>query len=171
MNMRITLSVLFLLLCSGVCGADTVILKNGKKYDTPRAWKENGQVRIEKFGAVMSFPESDVAEIVFAGNADAPKPKPAYTPPTDTVPYPYWQLHETLGVTMAGFQKIRTGMEYREVAKILGEEGEEASRNEMGGFVTVMYTWKAKDFLITGGNMNAMFQNGRLTSKAQTGLR
>ncbi|MGE0084833.1 MAG: hypothetical protein AB7S75_10455 [Desulfococcaceae bacterium] len=154
--------------------ADTVILKSGKQYECRRAWKENGEVKMEKFGGVLSFPEAEVSEIIFSEKEpppSAPKPKPAYTPPKDTVPYPYWQLQEVLGVTKAGFQKIRPGMEYVEVSHILGEAGEEVSRSDLGGITTVMYMWKAKDYPITGGNMNATFQDDRLVSKAQSQLR
>ncbi len=59
-----------------------------------------------------------------------------------------------------------TGMTYPEVVGILGEAGEEMSRNELAGITTVMYSWKR----FGGANMNAMFQNGKLISKAQFGL-
>ncbi len=74
---------------------------------------------------------------------------------------------EGYGVTLAGYNEIKTSMTYSKVASILGEEGVEISSNDIAGYRTVMYQWKAKNGI---GNMNAMFQNGRLIQKAQFGL-
>jgi hypothetical protein len=70
------------------------------------------------------------------------------------------------GLTKANYLRIQTGMTYAEVIEILGEPGEELSRNELAGTTTIMYAWKRW----TGANMNALFQNGRLVQKAQFGL-
>lgn len=77
---------------------------------------------------------------------------------------------KTGGVTKANFEKIKTGMKYEEVVKILGKEGELISENELAGYKTSMYQWEGDegDF---GANMNAMFQNGKLVSKSQFGLK
>jgi hypothetical protein len=72
-------------------------------------------------------------------------------------------------VTLENYLKIQTGMTYSQVVEILGEPGEELSRSSFGDITTVMYSWKGKGSL--GANMNAMFQNDRLISKAQFGLR
>jgi hypothetical protein len=71
------------------------------------------------------------------------------------------------GVNKANFDRIRTGMTYAQVVAILGQSGEELSRSELAGIVTIMYSWKKP---LSIGNMNAMFQNGKLVSKAQFGL-
>ena len=73
------------------------------------------------------------------------------------------------GVTMANYLRLDTGMSYREVVEILGEPGEEMSRSDLADITTVMYGWTASRW--TGANMNAMFQNDRLVTKAQFGLR
>ena len=70
-------------------------------------------------------------------------------------------------VTLAQYHQIQESMSYREVAYVLGKAGEEVARNDIAGYVTVMIQWSNRD----GSNMNAMFQNGRLVSKAQFGLR
>lgn len=77
------------------------------------------------------------------------------------------QTEEASGVTMAKFQQLETGMSYEEVVAILGEPGTEMSRSEIMGTVTVMYSWDGKAF---ASNMNAMFQDNELMSKAQFGL-
>lgn len=72
-----------------------------------------------------------------------------------------------LGVTAAGFAAIKTGMSYDSVVRILGKQGEEMSSSEIAGHTTIMYQWKGSGL----GNMNAMFQNGKLITKAQFGLK
>jgi len=72
------------------------------------------------------------------------------------------------GVNMANYNRIKNGMSYEKVVAILGEQGVEMSSNDIGGYKTVMYMWKAGGF--SAGNMNAMFQNGSLIQKAQFGL-
>lgn len=70
-------------------------------------------------------------------------------------------------MTRLAFERISTGMSYPAVTTLIGSPGEEASRVELGDIETVMYMWKNRD----GSNMNAMFQNGKLVSKAQAGLK
>ncbi|AUS08335.1 hypothetical protein C1X05_05485 [Laceyella sacchari] len=70
-------------------------------------------------------------------------------------------------VTMEEFKKIKNGMTYEEVVKIIGFEGTEMSSSEIGGIKTIMYSWQNDD----GSNMNAMFQNNKLNTKAQFGLK
>jgi cytoskeletal protein RodZ len=71
------------------------------------------------------------------------------------------------GVTLENFNKIQTGMTYAQVVGILGEEGTVISENEIGDYKTVMYQFTGG----FGSNCNTMFQNGKLISKAQFGLR
>jgi hypothetical protein len=77
-------------------------------------------------------------------------------------------------VTMAEYQQLQNGMSYQQVVQVIGQPGEEASRNHMDGVPgvmesveTVMYQWINPG----GSNMNAMFQNDKLIQKAQFGLR
>lgn len=72
------------------------------------------------------------------------------------------------GVTMSKYLRLEDGMSYAEAVRILGEPGEEISRSDLAGYTTVMYQWKAERGI---GNMNAMFQNDKLVTKAQFGLR
>ena len=72
-----------------------------------------------------------------------------------------------IGVTMKNFNRIRSGMTYTQVVAILGEPSQEISRVEMAGTETVMYQWNGS-FM---ANMNVMFQNGKLVSKAQFDLK
>jgi hypothetical protein len=69
-------------------------------------------------------------------------------------------------VTMQKYSRIQERMTYEQVQSIIGHPGEELSRTNIAGYRTVMYSWTNSN----GSNMNAMFQNGRLVSKAQFGL-
>lgn len=69
-------------------------------------------------------------------------------------------------VTMDEFNQIQSGMSYQQTVNIIGFDGTEMSRSELFGIVTVMYSWSNSN----GSNMNAMFQNDQLISKAQLGL-
>jgi hypothetical protein len=76
-------------------------------------------------------------------------------------------LNETKSkITMEKFKQLQSGMSYQQVVDILGREGEELSRSDLAGYTTVMYQW-TEGF----SNMNAMFQNNSLVSKAQFGLK
>jgi hypothetical protein len=71
------------------------------------------------------------------------------------------------GITMAKYDRLKTGMSYHQAVEILGTEGVEVSSNELAGTKTVMYQWEAG----VGANVNAMFQNDKLMQKAQFGLK
>jgi hypothetical protein len=71
---------------------------------------------------------------------------------------------------MENFKRLKNGMKYPEVVAILGKEGEELSSSDVGGTSTVMYRWDGDEGGF-GANMNAMFQNGKMVSKAQFGLK
>lgn len=70
-------------------------------------------------------------------------------------------------VTLAEFQSITPGMSYTQVEEVVGFAGTELSRGELAGITTMMYSWANP----SGTNMNVMFQNGKLVTKAQSGLR
>jgi hypothetical protein len=76
------------------------------------------------------------------------------------------QRRHTL-ITKADYGAIQAGMTYPQVIWMIGTAGEELSRSDVVGYTTVMYSWKNSN----GSNMNAMFQNGRLVTKAQFQLR
>jgi hypothetical protein len=71
------------------------------------------------------------------------------------------------GVTMAKYLRLSVGMTYDQAVGVIGTHGEEVSRVGSGATLTVMYSWSNRD----GSNMNAMFQGGKLISKAQFGLK
>lgn len=68
--------------------------------------------------------------------------------------------------TIAGFNRLQSGMSYDDVLAIVGEPTEEMSRSTIGDNEAVMYRWSNG-----WGNMTALFQNGQLVTKAQVGLK
>lgn len=82
---------------------------------------------------------------------------------------PLSAIFRTSKVTMENYTRLTTGMSYAQVVEILGAPGTELSRSSLGGITTVMYQWEGTGSL--GANMNAMFQDDKLISKAQFGLR
>jgi hypothetical protein len=77
-------------------------------------------------------------------------------------------------ITMSKYHQIQNGMSYQQVVQIIGNPGQEISRNHIAGVPgvmesvdTVMYQWANP----RGSNMNAMFQNDKLVQKAQFGLK
>lgn len=81
---------------------------------------------------------------------------------------PVSQPRNITGITMSNYDRLKTGMTYKQVAEILGKDGIELSSNEIAGIKTAMYQWQGESL---GANMNAMFQSGKLISKAQSGLK
>lgn len=72
-------------------------------------------------------------------------------------------------VTMSKYLQLQTGMSYSEAVDILGKSGVEIASSEVApGMRLQMFQWFNE---AQTGNMNATFQNDRLTTKAQFGLR
>lgn len=69
-------------------------------------------------------------------------------------------------VTKSEYDFLQAGMSYLQVIRIIGFRGEDLGQSELAGISTVMYAWKNSN----GSNMNAVFQDGALVSKAQFGL-
>lgn len=67
------------------------------------------------------------------------------------------------------FNKIETGMTYKQVVEIIGEEGTVLSEAEIANIKTVIYSWYGEGNI--GANANVTFQNGKVTAKAQFGLK
>lgn len=67
------------------------------------------------------------------------------------------------------FNKIETGMTYAQVVEIIGEEGTVLSESEIANIKTTIYSWYGEGSI--GANANITFQNGKVTAKAQFGLK
>lgn len=101
------------------------------------------------------------------------KPNPALAPNVASGPVAVGAVAGAPGapangpeITAAEFGQLRTGMTMAQAEAIIGSAGEVQSETDMGGYRTVMVAWKGDGM----GNANAMFQNGKMISKAQFGL-
>jgi hypothetical protein len=83
-----------------------------------------------------------------------------------TAPRNILEVLEPPIVTLAEYSRLSEGMTYSMAASIIGAQGEESGRSDIDGYSTVAYTWSNPD----GSNVVAIFQNGRLATKAQAGL-
>ena len=102
-------------------------------------------------------------------NRTTPNPATASASVTPTEPIEAAGPVNDPGITMAEFSRLTTGMSEAEAATIVGSEGEVQSESELAGIHTVMRGWKGESGF--GGNANAMFQDGKLISKAQAMLK
>jgi hypothetical protein len=74
----------------------------------------------------------------------------------------------TCKVGLDQYQNLKVGMSYSSAVAVLGCEGSELSRSQVAGIKTMMFMWQGNSLT---GNMNAMFQNNALISRAQFGLK
>jgi len=73
---------------------------------------------------------------------------------------------------MEEFNKIETGMSYKQVCDIVGGEGTLGSSVDIGAggqYKTEIYQWTGHGSI--GSNANVTFQGGKVISKAQIGLK
>jgi hypothetical protein len=70
-------------------------------------------------------------------------------------------------VTKEHYDAIGDRVLHEEVVKIMGREGEELGRSGSGESETIIVVWKNFD----GTNATVTFQNGRVISKSQIGLK
>lgn len=70
-------------------------------------------------------------------------------------------------LTLEKFNLLQNGMKYTEAAKILGGKGVETSSFSSDSVKTVTYKWEGEKY----ARITAVFKNGELSSKIQTGLK
>ncbi len=72
-------------------------------------------------------------------------------------------------ITMEAFSKIKSGMSYDEVKEIIGCDGELLSTSSVNNYTVAIYVWYGKGSI--GANANITFTNGKVSGKAQIGLK
>jgi hypothetical protein len=72
-------------------------------------------------------------------------------------------LASTPVVTMAEFNRLRVGMSYEEVVRVVGAQGELMSSSDLATNKTVVYSWENDD----ASNMNATFRGDEMIQKEQ----
>lgn len=70
-------------------------------------------------------------------------------------------------MTLKKFNKIKTGMTYKEVVAITGEEGTLSTESAYGSQSMKVYYWYASNGI---SNATVSFMNGKVTAKSQIGL-
>ena len=78
------------------------------------------------------------------------------------------QVRNSIWISYSEFLQLTDGMLYDEAVKIVGSPGELLSENNVGGVRTFMVSWTGSG---NEGSANAMFQQNRLVSKSQLGLK
>lgn len=72
-------------------------------------------------------------------------------------------------ITLTEYNQIQPGMTYDEVCNIIGSKGTESAKSSVAGYTTSIVTWYGNG--VAGSNANVTFQNGKVVSKAQAGLK
>lgn len=77
------------------------------------------------------------------------------------------EYQKSMGLTYKAYLYLETNMSYENVRDIFGFNGKEQSESSLSDIKTVIYQWQNDD----GSNVIVTFQNDRLVSKAQAGLK
>lgn len=72
------------------------------------------------------------------------------------------------GITLSEYNKLKKGMTYQQVVDIVGEKGTLDSSTTGYGITIKIYSWNQKS---TYGVASVLFENNKLESKSQAGLR
>ena len=138
--------------------------KDGKHPNRFLAWSLIGVIGAPlSLAPIVANSESSKNQVVATPQVSQQASPSASEEPT--------KQQDASGVNMQNYLKLQNGMTYEQVVEILGKPGEEMSSNELAGYKTVMYMWRATGLgALSGGNMNAMFQNGALVQKSQFNL-
>ena len=70
-------------------------------------------------------------------------------------------------MTLEKFNKIKTGMTYKQVVSIIGEDGKLSTESSYGGQTMKIYYWYASNGI---SNATVSFMNNKVTAKSQIGL-
>jgi hypothetical protein len=70
-------------------------------------------------------------------------------------------------ITKANFDRIKTGMSYREAVEIFGGEGMQTSTMKTGDRETIIFKWTVPDF---SKYIDIHFENDKVIEKKQKGL-
>lgn len=81
-------------------------------------------------------------------------------------------INSEASISLEEFNKIETGMSYKEICDIVGGEGTLSSSVDVGigeEYKTEIYQWTGSGSI--GANANVTLQGGKVISKAQIGLK
>lgn len=72
-------------------------------------------------------------------------------------------------ISLSEFNQVVPGMSYDEVVAVIGCEGTMNSQSGTGNYILTMMSWEGNG--ATGSNAVITFENGRVASKSQYGLK
>lgn len=99
-------------------------------------------------------------------SSPSPSPTPVSTSsPTETTTNK--TTTSTGDLTKDKFNRIKTGMSYKQVVEIIGSEGEETSSSQFGRYKVASYKWSGSGYAM----IFAVFNSDKLTSKSQANLK
>ena len=73
-------------------------------------------------------------------------------------------------LTKSAYERLNTGMTYEEAIRALGCEATQVSDTEVAGIRRLTYIWSGGEATSTS-HISAIFEDGKLTRKDQSGLR
>lgn len=130
----------------------------GKTVSTRKA-KKNSQPATSAVTATAAVEETTAPDVAGSDEIGGPdSDEPAEVNPAT--------------ISLEEFNAISTGMTYEEVVTIIGSEGKILSEVDIGmgdEYKTIMYMWEGDGSL--GANANVTIQGGKVTAKAQFGLK
>jgi len=79
-------------------------------------------------------------------------------------------------IDLTKFNNIKTGMTYQQVRDLIGEDGTLSNETELSGYSGKIYTWKQGQWvnsiwMESAGIASFLFQNDKLVTKSQIGLK
>lgn len=77
---------------------------------------------------------------------------------------------QEIGISAEEFAQLRDGMTLDDVTAVIGSPGELLSSTSIAGYSGEVYQWDGEPGTGLGANAIVQFQNGRLITKAQSGL-
>lgn len=91
--MRLTTYIAFLFLVLSTlhpyrAHGDKVVLNSGETFTSPEVWEENGKIRFNMQGLVVSVGKDEVAAIIRDGRPSAPPPEQRHSAPATQTPAP-----------------------------------------------------------------------------------
>jgi endonuclease YncB( thermonuclease family) len=154
------LSLLFILtfLFSLTAGADTIILKNGKRITATSVWEEDDLVKCLRFGAVIGYLKENVQRVEISPIKEQVKKPPIPPHVEDSVPFQESPLSDNEKNDSAGHFRVRkiydgdsfeaAGHEITIKVRLVGIDAPETEKTKKGKDIPGQpYSKEAKNYL------------------------
>lgn len=115
---------------------------------------------LNKFSYSLAFTATSLMALAACNQA------PPETP--TTAPAPTTEEKTAKQLTLADYEAIADGITLEEARKALESDGKQMSSSDIGGIKTEIYIWENTP---STSNITLTFQDGKMVSKAQFGLK